>query len=93
MTEAIRSAAHQHIIDARIREGDLIAGVVHGYIVETRNIPFADRTSTERRKEFVTPYFAHLNGVEKALVVSQTMVKISNVLSRIERERLETEDA
>lgn len=92
MTEAVRTPAHQHIIDASIREADLIAAVIHLYIVETRHLSFADRNHSDRRKAFVMPYFDHLGGIEKAFVVSQAIVKISNVLSRIELQRLEVAD-
>ncbi len=93
MTDVLRSAGHQHIIDARIREADLIAGVVHEYIVQTRNLPFAERIDSDRRKEFATPYFSHLTGIEKAFVIAQATMKISNVLWRSERERMEVVDA
>lgn len=93
MTEIARSPGHQHLIDARHREADLIAAVVHHYIVETRNLPFDDRINTVLRKEFVLPYFDHLSGIEKAFVVAQVTMKISDVLWRIERERLDQEAA
>lgn len=99
MTEITRvrtpeqEAAYQYLINARVREADLIAGVVHAYIVSTRNLPFANRIDTERRKAFATPYFDHLSGIERAFVVAQVNMKISDVLWRIERERQEAEDA
>ncbi|TCA41726.1 hypothetical protein E0J16_34115 [Rhizobium pisi] len=97
MTEVIRTpeqeAAYQHLINARFREADLIKAVIHTYIVETRNLPFADRIDSERRKEFAMPYFTHLEGIEKAFVIAQVTLKISDVLWRIERQRQEAEDA
>ncbi|NTI03109.1 hypothetical protein G6K88_13880 [Agrobacterium rhizogenes] len=95
MTETVRTRTpeHQHLLDARLREADLIKGVVHEYIVETRHLPFAERIDVVRRKEFATPYFAHLTGIERAFVISQTTMKISDVLWRIERQHQEAEDA
>jgi hypothetical protein len=92
-TDTTRSPAHQYLLDARLREADLIAGVVHEYIVETRHLPFAERIDVVRRKEFAAPHFPHLTGIEKAFVVAQVTLKISDVLWRIERERQEAEDA
>ncbi|MBX5160432.1 hypothetical protein HJB89_25440 [Rhizobium sp. NZLR8] len=95
MTDTVhtRTPAHQHLIDARIREADLIKAVIHAYIVENRDVPFAERIDVVRRKAFATPYFYHLTGIEKAFVIAQTTMKISDVLWRIERERREAEDA
>lgn len=92
-TETVRTPEHQHLIDARLREADLIKGVVHEYIVETRHLPFAERIDVGRRKEFATPYFDHLTGIEKAFVIAQVALKISDVLWRIERQRREDADA
>ncbi|WP_105432745.1 hypothetical protein [Neorhizobium sp. T6_25] len=95
MTETvrIRSPEHQYLIDARIREADLIKGVVHAYIVETRHLPFADRNNSDRRKSFSMPYFEHLFGIEKAFVIAQATMKISDVIWKIERQRQENADA
>jgi pyrroloquinoline quinone (PQQ) biosynthesis protein C len=93
MTEVARTHAHQHLLDARLREADLIAGVVHAYVVETQHLPFVDRSDTERRKAFVTAYFAHLVGIERAFVIAQTTLKINDVLWKMERARLEAADA
>ncbi len=58
MTDIVlRTPAHQHLIDARYREADLIKAVVHAYVVETRRLPFAERCNIDRRKAFATPYF------------------------------------
>lgn len=92
-TVRVRTPEHQHLIDARVREADLIKAVVHAFIVETRNLPFAERIDPGRRKAFATPYFEHLFGVEKAFVVAQAKMKISDVIWKIERERRENADA
>ncbi|TAV14747.1 hypothetical protein [Rhizobium ruizarguesonis] len=89
----VRTPEHQHLIDARVREADLIKSVIHTYIVETRNLPFADRIDTERRKAFATPYFDHLTGIENAFVIAQTTMKISDVIWKIERQRRDDADA
>jgi hypothetical protein len=93
MTETVRTPEHQYLLDARLREADLIKSVVHAFIVETRNLPFADRIDSERRKEFALPFFSHLTAIEKAFVIAQVTLKISDVVWKIERQRQESEDA
>ncbi|MGO8034976.1 hypothetical protein [Rhizobium leguminosarum] len=97
MTEFVRTpqqeAAYQHLITARFREAARITEAVDAYLAATVDLQFEQRRELKRRKSFATPYFPHLSGIERAMVVSQVIFKISDRLWTAERERLEGLDA
>ncbi|ARQ58926.1 hypothetical protein Kim5_CH02883 [Rhizobium sp. Kim5] len=97
MTEIVRTpeqeAAYQHLITARFREAARIDEAVEAFLVAHADLPFENRLDFTGRKEFLLPFFSHLSGIERAMVVSQAAFKISDRIWRAERERLEGLDA
>jgi len=97
MTEFVRTpqqeAAYQHLITARFREADKIETSVEAYVAATVELPFDDRLDFHRRKDFLLRCFSHLSGIERAMVVSQAIFRITDVMWAAERERLEALDA
>ncbi|MGO6676400.1 hypothetical protein [Rhizobium leguminosarum] len=97
MTDVVRTveqeAAYLHLITARHREAHRINDAVNAYLVATADLPFEARRELGRRKEFVTPFFAHLTGIEQAFVVFHAALRVNDILWAAERERRESEDA
>ncbi|MGO6883049.1 hypothetical protein ACCS44_29815 [Rhizobium ruizarguesonis] len=87
-----QEAAYLHLITSRFREAHRINDAVNAYLVATLELSFEKRRELPRRKEFVTPYFTHLVGIEKAFVVFHAGLRINDILWAVERERLEAED-
>ncbi|NKM65342.1 hypothetical protein GFL58_30975 [Rhizobium leguminosarum bv. viciae] len=97
MTDVVRTpeqeAAYLRLITARFREAHRMNDAVNAYLVATADLPFEARRELGRRKEYVTPYFLHLAGIERAMVVFHAGLRINDILWAAERERQETEDA
>ncbi|MBY5408870.1 hypothetical protein HFO98_10350 [Rhizobium leguminosarum] len=88
-----QEAAHLHLITARFREAHRINEAANQYLAATVELSFEERRELQRRKEFVTPFFAHLAGIERAFVVFHATLRINDILWAAERERLGAEDA
>ncbi|MBA9034315.1 hypothetical protein [Rhizobium leguminosarum] len=97
MSEFVRTAeqeaAYQHLITARFREAARINEAVEAYLLAHADLPFDQRLDFAGRKAFLLPFFDHLKGIERAMVVSQAAFKITDRLWQAERERQEAEDA
>ncbi|MGO7583402.1 hypothetical protein ACC797_17485 [Rhizobium ruizarguesonis] len=97
MTDVVRTpeqeAAYLHLITSQFRQAHRINEAANQYLAATVELSFEERLELPRRKEFVTPYFVHLTGIERAFVVFHAALRINDILQAAERERLEALDA
>lgn len=59
------------------QEGPRMRGLVAEYLLSTAGLDRSERLNQERRKQFFTPRFLHLDGIVRAWIITQCMMDVT----------------